>query len=213
MSGTLKIILAVAAIAAVIGGALLLNNLLTDKQEDFNNQNNNNNQQNENEQPELPQQPQEGEPIQPPQENEEKINYAPDFTVYDDSGNAVKLSDFRGKAVVVNFWASWCYYCKVEMADFYAAYQKYDNVVFLMVNATAGNETQAVATKYMDSNGYYFEYLTFDLQSSAASAYSVSGIPRSLFINADGSLYKSHTGALSQVALETYVKAITDNQG
>ena len=48
---------------------------------------------------------------------------APDFTVYDAEGNAYQLSDFRGKPVILNFWASWCGPCKMEMPDFDEAYQ------------------------------------------------------------------------------------------
>ena len=50
---------------------------------------------------------------------------AMDFTVYDAEGNAVKLSDFFGKPIVLNFWASWCGPCKSEMPDIEAAYQEY----------------------------------------------------------------------------------------
>ena len=71
---------------------------------------------------------------------------APDFTVYDGDGNEVHLSDYKGKPVVLNFWATWCYYCKEEMPDFDRAYEKYPDVQFLMVNATDGiQETMASA--------------------------------------------------------------------
>ena len=63
---------------------------------------------------------------------------APDFTVTDENGKEVKLSDFKGKPAVLNFWATWCYYCKEEMPDFNTAYKKYPEVQFLMVNATDG---------------------------------------------------------------------------
>ena len=43
---------------------------------------------------------------------------APDLTVFDEDGNQVKLSDYKGKPVVINFWATWCFYCKEEMPDF-----------------------------------------------------------------------------------------------
>ena len=59
-------------------------------------------------------------------------NLAPDFTVTDAEGNEVKLSDFRGKGVVLNFWASWCGPCKSEMPHFQKAYEEYgEDVTFL----------------------------------------------------------------------------------
>lgn len=63
---------------------------------------------------------------------------APDFTAVDGEGNEVRLSDYQGKPVVLNFWATWCGYCKEEMPDFQTAFEKYPDVQFLMVNATDG---------------------------------------------------------------------------
>ena len=60
---------------------------------------------------------------------------APDFTVYDASGNPVKLSDYFGKPIVLNFWASWCGPCQMEMPDFQEKYEALDGQVqFLMIN-------------------------------------------------------------------------------
>lgn len=58
------------------------------------------------------------------QASEDNEYAAPDFTVLGVDGSEVKLSDYRGKPVVLNFWATWCYYCKVEMPDFDKAYEK-----------------------------------------------------------------------------------------
>ena len=72
---------------------------------------------------------------------------AADFTVYDKDGNAVKLSDFEGKPVVVNFWASSCQPCQLEMPYFQSAYETYhDEIAFLMVNLCGyNNDTRADA--------------------------------------------------------------------
>ena len=71
---------------------------------------------------------------------EPELTLAPDFTVYDLEGNEVHLTDFFGKPIIVNFWASWCGPCKMEMPDFDVAYNTYkDDIVFLMVNMTDGS--------------------------------------------------------------------------
>ena len=74
-------------------------------------------------------------------ETEEKGSEAPDFTVYDLEGNAYKLSDFRGKPVLLNFWASWCGPCQMEMPDFQKFYETHgDKVNFVIVNLTDGQQ-------------------------------------------------------------------------
>ena len=78
---------------------------------------------------------------------------APDFTAYDADGNAVQLSDYFGKPLVLNFWASWCGPCKSEMPAFQQAYEQEDGVQFLLVNMTGGRETQADAEALLAQEG------------------------------------------------------------
>lgn len=64
---------------------------------------------------------------------------APDFVVTDTDGNAVTLSQFFGKPIVLNFWATWCMPCVYELPDFEEAFREYgDRVVFMMINQTNG---------------------------------------------------------------------------
>lgn len=121
------------------------------------------------------------------EETEAARSYAPDFTMVDGEGNEVKLSDFLGKPVVLNFWASWCGPCKSEMPDFEDAFQEYgDEINFVMVNLTDGTgETLETAKAFLEEAGYSFP-VYFDTQSLGAAAYGVSSIPRTYFIDADG---------------------------
>ena len=110
---------------------------------------------------------------------------AADFTVLDWEGNNVRLSDFAGKPIVLNFWATWCYYCKVEMPEFDRAAKELTDVQFLMVNAT-DTESMAAAKKYIEEQGFDFDVF-FDTTGTAQRIYGVSAYPTTFFINADGS--------------------------
>lgn len=126
---------------------------------------------------------------------------APDFEVVDWNGNKVKLSDFAGKPVVLNFWATWCHYCKVEMPDFDKAYENYPNVQFLMVNATDGiQETMEKAKAYVEKEGYKFDVF-FDTKLEAVNKYRVSGFPATFFIDANGKIVARGNGALDYESL------------
>ena len=141
---------------------------------------------------------------------EEQDFTAPDFTVLDYEGNEVRLSDFKGKPVVLNFWATWCYYCKEEMPDFDDACKKYPDVQFLMVNATDGvQETMADAKAYVEDEGYSFPVF-FDTKSEAVDAYYVSGFPSTYFIDADGNLVTYANGMLDMATLEKGIEYIAE---
>ena len=131
---------------------------------------------------------------------------APDFTVYDIGGNPVKLSDFRGRPIVLNFWASDCYYCVQEMPDFQKAYEKYgDEVVFLMVcHVNFGGRSPAYEKNFIDNRGYTFP-VYFDTSADAVYTYGISSIPQTFFINRDFDLYTYIPGMAWAEALETCI--------
>lgn len=134
--------------------------------------------------------------------------FAPDFTVLDADGNEVRLSDFRGKPVVLTFWATWCGYCKMHMPVFEDAYQRLgEDVHFVMVNLTGGQETMELAQDFIDQSGYTFP-VYFDSEYSAAIAYGTTAIPVTFFIDADGYPVVYGQGALNAESLQTGIDMI-----
>lgn len=128
---------------------------------------------------------------------------APDFTMTDASGEEVKLSDFFGKPVVLNFWASWCGPCKSEMPHFEDAYQKYgEDINFVIVNLTDGaRETVEAASDFIEEQGYTFP-LYFDTNTEGAVTYGTYSIPVTYFIGADGVPVAQANGALDAATLQ-----------
>lgn len=126
----------------------------------------------------------------------------PDFTVYTLDGEAVSLSDFRGKPVVLNFWASTCGFCVQEMPAFQQAYEELGSEVhFLMVNVTDGSwDTSESAQAYIDDSGFTLPfYLDTDL--NAAMLFGLRGLPATFFLSDSGTLIGQRSGMMNYETL------------
>lgn len=143
------------------------------------------------------------------QKASQDYSLAPDFIVYDQDGKEVKLSDYNGKPIVLNFWASWCGPCQMEMPEFEAKYKELgEDVHFLMVNMTdGGRETMEGASEFIQRGGYSFP-VVFDTKQNAAMAYGVFSLPTTYFIDADGLAVAQARGAIDASTLQQGIDMI-----
>ncbi len=135
----------------------------------------------------------------------------PDFELTSMDGETYTLSDYTGKTVVLNFWASWCPPCKAEMPDFQELHDNYaeEDVVPLMLNQTFGRETKADADKFIEENEYTFPVL-YDYGEVGYSIFGVQSYPTTVVINSEGYLSGFVIGMTDYDAV---VKLIEEAQG
>ena len=145
--------------------------------------------------------------------NQSSLKKAKNFEVLNVNGEKVNLSDFYGKPIVVNFWATWCMPCKNELDEFEESYKKYDGEIeFLMVNLTDGyNDTIEGVKEFIKENNYEFP-VYFDTELSASNAYKIYSIPQTLFINKEGNILKLYKGMIDKQNLENYIEKLRSGE-
>lgn len=123
---------------------------------------------------------------------------APDFTLSDVQGHPVALSDFKGQPVIINFWATWCGPCRVEMPHLQAAYENHhqNGLVVLGVNLTERDDPRAVPD-FLAEFGLTFP-VVLDHSGQVAELYRVLGQPASVFIDQEGMIHQVFQGPVNE---------------
>lgn len=128
---------------------------------------------------------------------EANLNMAPDFTLSDASGKPVKLSDFRGKVVLLNFWATWCPPCKVEIPWFVEFQKTYGHRDFVVLGVSLDEDGWTTVKPYMDEN--HINYRMMIGNSDIAALYGgLDSLPVTLIIDKSGRIVSTHVGLVSK---------------
>lgn len=147
-------------------------------------------------------------------ENGEEITLqkAPHFYVYDKNGARIEFSDKVGKPIIINFWATWCGPCKMEMPHFQKAFDEYSDIIeFMMINPTDGaNDTEASVAKFLTDTGYTFP-VYYDKDSVATSVYGITGFPTTFFVDKDGNLLGYYPGTMNEETLYSCIDIVLGN--
>ena len=123
---------------------------------------------------------------------------APEFTLKNIEGQTVSSSDFRGQPVIINFWATWCGPCRVEMPHLQAAYEAHqaDGLVVLGVNLTERDSRQHVPD-FLAEFGLTFP-VVLDESGNVAEMYRIFGQPASVFVDKDGIIHQVFQGPVNE---------------
>ena len=135
-----------------------------------------------------------------------------DFTLTDQYGNEHTLSDYKGKTVFLNFWATWCHWCVTEMDDIQMLYDEYkeagdDSVVILGIAAPDyGSEvSQEEITAFLEENGYSYPVLMDD-GGNVFTSYGVYSYPTTFMFNADGNVFGYAPGMLTEEMMRSIIE-------
>lgn len=139
-----------------------------------------------------------------------KTPFTPEFIVVNNEGEEVSISDYKGKKVIINFWASWCPPCIREMPEFQALHDELDpeETVLLAINLTDGQrETKTLANNFLAENNLDMNVL-YDTFLSASYEFNVSSIPQTFFLDEEGTVQYSILGMTNKSVLDAVLERL-----
>ncbi len=132
---------------------------------------------------------------------------APVFELKDLNGQTISLEDFRGKAVLLNFWATWCGPCRGEMPYLEEIYQEWSNKKLVLLAVNIG-ESSSQAKGYLQNNNLSLPVL-LDTREVVAQQYNITAIPTTFFVDKDGIIQDKVVGSFrDKETIESYIYKI-----
>jgi peroxiredoxin len=131
---------------------------------------------------------------------------APDFALLDLGGGEIRLSDLKGDVVLVNFWATWCGPCQLEMPDIQERFSQYHDQGFTVV-AVNFDENPDVVAAFKEDLGLTFD-VVLDPGALVQRQYQITGYPTSIFVDREGVIQVRHVGLLDPSQLDRYLRGM-----
>jgi len=135
---------------------------------------------------------------------------APDFVLDDASGKPVKLSDFRGKVVLLNFWATWCAPCGIEIPWFIEFQNTHQSLGFTMLGVSLDEDGWDAVRPYIDKRKINYRVMVGN--DDVAQLYGAASLPTTFIIDKSGRIAATHVGLCSKAEYEADVKAVLNEQ-
>ncbi len=132
---------------------------------------------------------------------------APDFTLEKLGGGKVSLSDYRGKILIIDFWATWCPPCRMEMPEFVELYRDYADKGVEIIGISIDQNPQAVLPAFVEKYKINFPILLTDRKVDRAYG-GISGIPTTFVVDREGKVYKQYVGMRPREVFEEAIKAL-----
>lgn len=140
---------------------------------------------------------------------EDQVSAAPQFTLKDQNGESVSLSDYEGKVVYLNFWGTWCGVCRNELTDMKALYETYKDsdevAVVTIVNPGGQEQDEAGIKAFLEENEIPFPVL-FDTDSTVFAQYGIRSFPTLFMINKDQTIFGYLSGGIDLDTMENIIQ-------
>ena len=131
---------------------------------------------------------------------------APDFTLSDSKGASIRLSDYKGKVVLLDFWATWCHGCNIEIPWYMEFQQKYKDKGLSVIGVAMDDDGWKSVRPFSDEKK--INYIIVVGNEGLAKEYGVDNLPVTLLIDRDGKIAASHSGMVEKEAFEKEIQAL-----